>query len=486
MGQEKWNQKEFDVIKKSILGSFDKYAQRYNERYIASLKAANESEKEQINYDYVKVDRLLSKRVFILGFYVYVLRKVVEDKQLIRERSNFTKASLVSIFNQKGVRIRDVAEKLGTPLTREESKAPFCRRQTQRFLKEDWIDAFHKEVDDKFTPFNSVFDSSPLPVTSTTETAEKLMLASNLNTLSRPDLFADLLSNYSILSVVPDYLLDMRKFKEECISLMAEEKKNLPKVYAAFLTSELNSFSPLFQTFYNHVSSIFAWKWFEKQTREDRQQMLDDGFPLKYSEEDATKAKEILETMISLEEVKFFLANGAKEFVNRSRDRANLGYTDAPLMAKAAVALYEEYLKSSALPKLDQGIIVENMAIAYRGSGNYKLMVSSMKKALELYEQANDTYRTCVALKNLGEGEYYFGFKEKATEYFRASEKLSNNLDAVKRSDVFWNLACAFRRIKEPKIELAYLRKGLELLPQSEEERSIQIENRLLELTDFI
>ena len=186
MGQQKWNEKELDVITKSVLSSFDRYAQRYNERYIASLKAANESEKEQINYDYVKVDRLLSKRAFILGFYVYVLRKVVEDKQLMRERSNFTKASLIAIFNQKGVRVKDVAEKLGQPLTRQESQAPYCRRQTQRFLKEDWKDAFYKQVDDKFTPFNSVFDSSPLPVTSTSETAESLIMASNLNTLSIP------------------------------------------------------------------------------------------------------------------------------------------------------------------------------------------------------------------------------------------------------------------------------------------------------------
>ncbi|MGD6851159.1 MAG: tetratricopeptide repeat protein [Candidatus Bathyarchaeia archaeon] len=486
MGQQKGNGKKLDVITKSVLSSFDRYAQRYNERYIASLKAANESEKEQINYDYVKVDRLLSKRAFILGFYVYVLRKVVEDKQLMRERSNFTKASLISIFNQKGLRVKDVAEKLGHPLTRQESQAPYCRRQTQRFLKEDWRDAFYKQVDDKFTPFNSVFDSSPLPVTSTSETAESLIMASNLNTLTRPDLIAGLMSNFSMLSVVPDYLLDMRAFKEECVSLMAEEKKNLPNAYAAFLASDLNSFSPLFQTFYNHTSSIFAWKWFEKQTREYRQQMLDDGFPLEYFEEDATKAKEILEAMTSIEEVKFFLAIGAKEFVNRARDRTDLGYKDGPLMAKAAVALYEEYLKSSNLPTLDQAVIVENMAIAYRGSGNYKLMVSSMKKALELYEQVNDAYRTCVALKNLGEGEYYFGYKEKAIKYFKASEEISNKLDPVKRSDVFWNLACAFRRINEPKNELAYLKKGLALLPPSEEERSIQIENRVLELTDFI
>ncbi len=123
MGHQKGNPKELDSITKAVVSSFDKYAQRYNERYIASLKTANEIEKERINFNFVKVDRLLSKRAFIIGFYVYVLRKVLEDKQLMRERSNFTKASLISIFNQKGVRVRDVAEKLGQPLGRQVSQA---------------------------------------------------------------------------------------------------------------------------------------------------------------------------------------------------------------------------------------------------------------------------------------------------------------------------------------------------------------------------
>jgi len=477
------NKTESERIRESVVRSFDKYAQRHVSSYLAKSKKASQIEKELLTRDFRKVDSLLSKRVFIPGFYVYVLRKVLEDKPLMRQRRTFIKASLISIFNQKGFRIRDVAEKPQQPLASKELQAPYSRRQTQRFFWSEWQDAFYKTVDDRFTPFNSVFGSAELPTSETSETARRLTIASNLDTLSKPHLLVWLMSNSVLEFVIPEFLEDMRSFKKECLSVMAEEKKRLPKAYSKFLASDLNCFSPLFETFYKHVSSIFAWKWFERQTPEYRQWMLDEGFPLDYSEVDAAKAKEILFSLTSINDVRFFLSRGAIEFVERARVRASKGLKDAPSMAKAAVALYNEYLRLGDLSSLDQAITFENMAVAYRGTGNYKLMVSKMKKAIELYRKAGDIYRICVALKNLGEGEYCLGFKEKAAQYFEESEKLSTKLDSIRKSDVFWNLACAFRRIGDPKVERRYLEKSLAILPSSEVERCVQVENRLLELT---
>lgn len=477
------NELETERIQNSVVGSFDKYARRHTERYLAKLKSVSLAEKKLLWRDFYKVDSLLSKRVFIPGFYVYVLEKVLENKQLMRQRTVFIKASLISIFNNKGVRVRDVAEKPQRPLEDRELTAPYTRRQTQRFLKNNWQDAFFKPIDDKFTPFNSVFDSSKLPTTENSETAENLIIASNLNERSKPQLLEWLKSNSALEFVIPEFLEDMRSFKKECLNVMAEEKRRIPKAYLRFLASDLNSFSPLFETFYKHVSSIFAWKWFELQTPEYRQWMLDDGFPLEYSDSDAAKAKELLLSLTSFNDTRFFLSAGALEFVERARDRASEGLKDASSMARAAVALYNECLALGDLSHLDQAILFENMAIAYRGTANYKLMVGNMKKAVELYEKAGDTYRICVALKNKGEGEYYFGFKEKAAEYFEESEKLSSKLDPIKRSDVFWNLASAFRRIGDSKVERRYLEKSLAILPESEVERTRQVEDRLLELT---
>jgi tetratricopeptide (TPR) repeat protein len=480
------NKTEYERIRKSVVRSFDRYAQRHLASYLAKLKAASPNEKELLTRDYYKVDSLLSKRVFIPGFYVYVLEKVLEDKKLMRQRRTFIKASLISIFNQKGFRIRDVTEKPQQPLESKEIEAPYSRRHTQRFFGSEWTDAFFKQIDDRFTPFSSVFDSSALPSTETSEIARRLTILSNLDTISKPHLLAWSASNLMLEFVMPVILEDMRSFRKECMSVMAEEKKRLPKAYSRFLASDLSYFSPLFETFYKHVSSIFAWKWLEQQTPQYRQRMLDEGFPLDYSEADAAKAKEILLSLTSVRDARSFLFMGAAEFVKRARARASEGLKDATSMARAAVALYNEYLGLGDLSSLDQAIVFENVAVAYRGAGNHKLMVINMKKALELYEKSGDTYRICVALKNLGEGEYYLGFKERAAKYFEESEKLSTKLDSVKMSDVLWNLASAFRRVGDPKTERSYLEKSLAILPISEVERSVQVENRLLELTKSV
>lgn len=283
----------------------------------------------------------------------------------------------------------------------KESPEAYTRRQTQRFFRDYWQDAFFKPgdsldtrtIDDKFTPFNSVFDSSELPRTETSEIAEQMNLASNLNALSNPRLLLWLKSSSALEFIIPDFLEDMRSFKEKCLSVMAQEKKNLPKAYSMFLASELNFFSPLFETFYKHVSSIFAWKWFLLQTPEDRQWMFDEAFPLEYSESDATRAREILLSLASSNDTRFFLSMGAIELVERARIRASQGIKDAFSMARAAVALYNECLRlEGGLSSLDQAIMFENIAIAYRGTGNYKLMVINMKKALELYDKASAAY----------------------------------------------------------------------------------------------
>jgi hypothetical protein len=140
---------ETERIRNSVVCSFDKYAQRHTERYLAKLKSAPLAQKELLRRDFYKVDSLLSKRVFIPGFYVYVLKKTLENELLMRQRTVFIKASLISLFNQEGVRVRDVAEKPQQPLESKELKAPYTRRQTQRFFKDNWQDSLKRKEDNR-------------------------------------------------------------------------------------------------------------------------------------------------------------------------------------------------------------------------------------------------------------------------------------------------------------------------------------------------
>ena len=87
-----------------------------------------------------------------------------------------------------------------------------------------------------------------------------------------------------------------------------------------------------------------------------------------------------------------------------------------------SVVVNKEILQSGNLTHLERGIILENIAMVSRNSQRFKLMIGYMKKALKEYEAANDMYRFCVGLKNIGEAEWLMGFKEKAWEFFRQAE----------------------------------------------------------------
>jgi tetratricopeptide (TPR) repeat protein len=96
------------------------------------------------------------------------------------------------------------------------------------------------------------------------------------------------------------------------------------------------------------------------------------------------------------------------------------------------------------------------------------------------YEQAGKDYRCCVVLKNLAEAERALGFKSKATRLFaEANERGMKLNDENERFGVLWNLASAYARLKEIKLQRDYLMRILTDLPNLETEKVLRI-NRLL------
>jgi len=89
---------------------------------------------------------------------------------------------------------------------------------------------------------------------------------------------------------------------------------------------------------------------------------------------------------------------------------------------------FKQCIKSSELPELDCGIVFENVATLHRERKNYNHMRLYLKHALEHYKKAKDKYRICVALKNLGEAEWYLGFKNESFKFFKESEKQGKTL----------------------------------------------------------
>jgi hypothetical protein len=198
------------------------------------------------------------------------------------------------------------------------------------------------------------------------------------------------------------------------------------------------------------------------------------GYPFRYDSEDAAKARELLLELLQPEQQVNFLIS-----------MCAISLQEQGLFIQS-IRLNDELLKSGSLSALEKGVILENNAVVCRNNKKFKLMIGYMKKALVEYERSGNVYRVAVGLKNIGEAEWQMGFKEAAWNYFRKSEKKMSSLtEPMERFGVLWNLASAFRGVRERKAEQEYLTKCLAALPDSEIEKIILIEQRLQQLDKF-
>ena len=211
--------------------------------------------------------------------------------------------------------------------------------------------------------------------------------------------------------------------------------------------------------------------WWRSRQDKTKRKLIDDGFPWKYTQEDAARARTLLLELTNSEEHAYYIMKDcACAFIDHK-------------LPEDALLLFQEALNFVAIPALEKGILHENLATYLRNGSNPKLIVQEMKKALKWYGKADDLYRVCVALKNLGEAEWILSFKKTATQYFDKSEELCNKLDQSKKADVFWNLACAARRIGETRMEINYLTKCLLECSEEQSELILEVDKRLSKIT---
>jgi len=85
-------------------------------------------------------------------------------------------------------------------------------------------------------------------------------------------------------------------------------------------------------------------------------------------------------------------------------------------------------------------------------------------------------------LKNLGEAEWGLGYPELGRRYFVEAEAMAKDLDRVGKAHVFTNLAAAAMRLKEPKMEIGYIKKYLEVAPDEWSSDIVNASARLGEL----
>lgn len=475
---------ERERITNAVMTAFDKYSQRYLERLIGGMNRASPRWKLVLDEFAKQIGLLLSKRACIPGFYRHVLRRTMANKKLRRQRATLTKAFLVSMLEEEGLKIEELVEKplRKKPIAKDDGVDGYTRRHVQRIIHDYYPDAFFETkdsllssaVDERVKSLTSVFASEELPRTSTSDIAANLASMEKQIWSSSTTAKKMIRSNAELQSIVPEYVQDLISFKEECRQIISQENFLVREKYAKYFCSKDGDFTELFEVFYKQLSSILAQEWFLNQRPATRKMLIDRGYPFEFSSADAAEVRQLLLTLIGFEnQVNSILAFCAIALQGRE------------LFDESAI-LYKEILKSNSLSVGENAIILENIAIVFRKSKKYKLMVGYMKRALKQYELAGENYRVCVALKNIGEAEWNMGFKEKACKFFgKAEERGASLADPMQRFGVLWNLASAFRRIGNVTGERKYLTKCLECLPDNETDTIIQIEARLQQLDKF-
>jgi tetratricopeptide (TPR) repeat protein len=469
-------------IRRAIFTAFDRQSQRYYEKVFTSLNSASTEERQDSYERFYDEQFFLSMRAVVPGFFRFVTRKILSDPVLRRQRPILFRACLTSLLRPEGILTDEIVSK-GTYKRESAGSASvnpqlgYTRRHIQRLFHEQYPETFfrtpdknHTSIEDeRLAPYSSVFTDSALPKTPTTSVAENYREFDYAKATADTETIDRIRLNADLKYVLPEYLEDLHQFKTSCNTQLKRRGHNDDR--GEFLASEFSELTPSLIVFHAHFNSILSLEWFRRQRPQTKKRSLTGKYQLNYSALDGEKARELL--------LGLSMSHESTGFVLQSASYAFSRYG----LKEPAVLLLEQCLELD-LPPILQGTVCENIAVIYRDNNNYKLMIRFMKIAIEYLRKTEDSYRLCVALKNLAEGEWGLGFKTVASKYFEESARLGDKLPTkAQRFGVYWNLASAARRTGRKDAELAYLKKCLVEFPDDYGDRVMELERRLDELT---
>jgi tetratricopeptide (TPR) repeat protein len=455
-------------LRQSILTAFDKWGARSFDRIVDPRTWKDNPEALEGTY---LEDLFMSKRVFILGFFRYVTRQVRANEDFQRQVKTITKAILLSILHPSGVLPGEME-------TRSESDQFYTRRNVQHILRERYPETFFEsgtkrpKGEGNVRPYSNIFSPHGEPPLERPITVRKVQLADRMIMESNRPLKEWIMLNKRAEVVFPEVLESLINFRGLCAELLSEmrddvESPSMGKV----LREELGKPTETLEIFHNHVLSIVSIGWFRSRQEETQRALIHDGFPLKYTEDDASVAVSLLVRLSdSEEETANHITHGAEALVEYG-------------VLTGAALLYGQCLKLGKLGPLYRGILHENLATIHRKQGNPKLMVQAMKKAVECYREDGDSYRLAVSLKNLGEAEWMLGYTKRALEYFAQAEALGEGMQRPDRANVLANLAAAAMRVGQVRLEITYTKKFLECAPDDWTDKILNASARLGELS---
>lgn len=450
-----------EKLRQSLYSVFDVWAAQ---NYDMLMTSTTIEDMDEITNDAHMEDLFLSKRALIPGFMRYITKQQTSNTKLARQRSTVLKACIISIIDPKGVTVSDLE-------SRSQSDESYTRRHTQRIIREAYSGAFFeiekRHKDERFSPYSSVFSPYELPKLTYQELVE-FFKDQTKKFSSIKDMVSWILRNGMIRIVTPEHLEDLLSFKNEALAVMRD--LHYDSELGKLLFSELKGFTDILLVFHAHFQSIMAVKWWRSRRKQTKRKLIDDGFPLKYSNNEAVAARSILLELTESQEHTAYILH-----------EAALAFNEHP-MPDATISLFRQCLETETYTDLQKGTLHENIAVILRETSRPKLMVQEMKKSVEYLRKGDNTYRLCVSLKNLGEAEWMLGFKETGSRYFAEAESLIDQLDQLERAKVLGNLACSAMRLGEKNMEIEYLMKQLVEIPEEYTLEFLKVDRRLGEL----
>ena len=453
-----------EKLKHAVLVAFDRWGAQNFDQIVRMGRWQDTPEGAQEKY---LEDLFMSKRVFILGFFRHVTREVMENADSQRQLRAVTKAGLITIIKEEGVSVRELE-------TKGKDDGQYTRKSVQNIFHDRYANTFFEsrvkpKGEGNVVPKSSVFSLDSDPPLDNPIRVKKLQLADRIATATNARAQDWIRFNAAVEVVFPEKIRFLVVFRKLCRELLQEigDRSRRCKV----LVEELAKPEEIFQIFANHMLSIISIGWFNGRQEKSKRALIHDGFPFRYTAEDAKEARLLLGELLESDEL------AAENFMSAGLAFARDGVNDI------AEILHRECLGLRDLDPWYQGVLHENLAVIHRNNSNFKLMVTEMKQAVRFYRQQPDRYRLAVALKNLGEAEWGLGFEVVGLRFFDEAEKVGGSLDARNFAGVLINLASAARRLGQPRLEKKYLAKCLTVCPEDETDKILGIDRRLPELS---
>ena len=450
-------------IEESVMISFEKYSYlQYRDLYAKVMNG------QKVDDGFIIEDRFLQRRALDMDFYMYVLGQRSADKAVAKHREIIVRSAIISLargtFTLSDADRDKGAHDYGDP----DADGSYTDRQVRRLIRERYKNAFFENDsapknsgDGRIKHISSVFSEELPPSDPAGDLASGLMSAAR----STSDDHSELLFLNSVARFIfPQFLGDLLKFKDECRAVFESLGELDERI--AYLREQLTVATPMLTMLYSHMTSVLDLTWFRSKPKDIQKRILDSYQLTRYDQTDSTKAKEILDCIYGPNASVGILCYAATAFIKYGR-------------TKQAIHMFKICLDSSK-GDLKRGMLLQNIAVAHRIDGNFKLALGAMKKALLHFEATGDTYRICNALQLIGENQWYLGFKDAAMQSFDKCEERGQTMDPEKRWLIHFILGMSFGRLGEWKIRRKHLVKTMELLPEEDTEGILWI-NQLID-----